>query len=196
MEITNGVGNGNKLKVDAANRAHTLATSQTRQEYATERGDSYNLNSGLVTLSDASEQGILYLKNNEDRDLKLSAFVIILGPSTGGSAADTTRVRIIKNPTTGTLISEATDASPKSNRNFGSTDTLTADVYKGDGSATVTDGSVHIDSLVSPGNRIFFGSDEVLTKGDSVAITLEPNDSNTSMKCMAAISCNLKDSNA
>ena len=100
-----------------------------------------------------------------------------------------------KNPTTGTLISGATDADTSSNRNFGSSNTLTADVYKGSGSSTVTDGSVHIESLVSPGNRVAFNIDEVLTKGDSMAITFEPNDSNTSMKAMAAIVCHLKDLN-
>ena len=59
----------------------------------------------------------------------------------------------------------------------------------------ITNGSVHIESLINPGSRVFFGIDEILTKGDSMAITFEPNDSNTSMKTMAAIICHLSDPN-
>lgn len=186
-KIQDGTGSGNLMKVDSANRAHSLAVTKSEQNSATERADSYNINSGLVTLTDATEQGILYLKNNEDRDFIITAFVAIMGPSTGGLSTDTTHIRMYKNPTTGTLISEAVASDIKSNRNFGSSLTLDADCFKGDGSATVTDGGVHIESLINPGNRAFFGIDEILTKGDSVAFTFEPNDSNTSMKCMCAI---------
>jgi hypothetical protein len=195
FHIEDGTGKGNSLRVDPANRANVAGKTRSYGEDATTRGDAFNINSGLVTLTGVDEQGILYFKNNETRDFHISAIVAILGPSTGGSTSDTTRVRFYKNPTTGTLISEATAADTVSNRNFGSSLTLTADVYKGDGSATVTDGSVHLESLVNPGNRVFFSIDEVLTKGDSIAITYEPNDSNTSMKTMAAIIGYLEDSN-
>ena len=195
MLIEDGTGKGYKVKVDSANRMANTTISSGASQAATEREDSFNLNSGLVTLTDATEQGILYLKNNETRDLHVSAVVAILGPSTNGVTTDTTRVRIYKNPTTGTLISEANAADTNSNRHFGSSATLTADVYKGDATATVTNGSVHIESLINPGSRVFFGIDEILTKGDSMAITFEPNDSNTSMKTMAAIICHLSDPN-
>lgn len=195
FEITDGTGSGYSVKIDAANRIHGISTSATPGQDATDRADSFNLNSGLVTLTDASEQGVLYLKNNETRNIHILAIIVILGPSTNGVTTDITRIRFIKNPTTGTLISEATAADTNSNRNFGSSLTLDADVFKGDGSATITNGTVHIDSLVSPGSRASFGIDEILTKGDTIAITYEPNDSNTSMKCMAAIVCHLEDPN-
>lgn len=195
MIIEDGTGDGFKMEVDASHRGKTAGVAKTIQQEATDREDSYNLNSGLVTLTVVTEQGILYLKNNESRDLHVTGIVAILGPSTNGVTTDTTRVRIYKNPTTGTLISEATAADTSSNRNFGSSLTLVADIYKGDGSATVTDGTVHIESLINPGSRVFFAIDEVLTKGDSIAVTFEPNDSNTNMKTMAAIICHLEDPN-
>ncbi len=195
MIVENGVGNADKMKVDGSNRARTFSVTVPDNEDATKREDSYNINSGLVTLTGVDEQGILYVKNNETRDLVVVSLIIILGPSTSGSSDDTTRVRVYKNPTTGTLISEQTAADTSSNRNFGSSKTLTADVYKGDGSATVTDGSVHIETLVSPGTRAPIGIDEIIPQGKSIAITYEPNDSNTSMKCMAAIVCHLADPN-
>lgn len=196
LQIEDGTGKGFTAQIDGANRIHTLSTTITGAQDATDRGDSYNINSGLVTLTDATEQGILYVKNDETRDLHITSIVAILGPSTGGSATDTTRVRIYKNPTAGTLISTATPADTSSNRNFGSSLTLDVDAFKGDGSATVTDGTVHIESLISPGNRVVFNIDEVLAKGDTIAVTYEPNDSNTSMKTMAALIVNLDDPNA
>ena len=193
MQIENGVGNGNKALVDAGNRLHTVAVTQTKQELATDEAESYNINSGLVTLVDATEQGILYLKNNETLHLHVTGIVAILGPSTNGVTTDTTRVRIYKNSTAGTLISTGTSADTVSNRNFGSSLTLTVDAFKGDGSATVTDGTVHIESLLNPGSRVFFTVDEIINKGDTMTITYEPNDSNTSMKTMAAIICHLSE---
>ncbi len=193
--IEDGTGTGSKAQVDANNDLHITGTTETDGQLATEKSDSYNVNSGLVTITSVDEQGILYLKNNETRDLIIRSIVLILGPSTNGSATDTTRVRMYKNPTAGTLISEANAADTVSNRNYGSSNTLTADAYKGDASATVTDGSVHIESLISPGSRAVFSIDEILTKGDSIAVTVEANDSNTSMKVMAALVCHLKDPN-
>jgi hypothetical protein len=192
MKIKDGTGTGREVQVDKDNRLKVQAVNETVAQNATHEGLSYNVNSGLVTLTDATEQGILYLKNNEDLALHISTIILIMGPSTGGATTDTSRIRFYKNPSTGTLISSASNADTSSNRNFSSSRLLVADAYKGDGSATVTDGSVHIESLVSPGNRAVFAIDELLSKGDTIAITIEPNDSNTSMKTMAAIVCFLE----
>lgn len=179
---------GTTVKVDKNERFHTFAVVRTVSEQATQDSIAYNLNSGLVTLTTAGESGIIYFKNNESESFDISSIVVIMGPSTGGSATDTTRVRVYKNPTTGTLISGATAVDINSNRDFGTSDTLSSSlVYKGATGNTITDGSVHIDSLVSPGTRASFAISEVLRKGNSLAVSLEPNDSNTSMKVMVAI---------
>lgn len=179
---------GTTVKVDKNERFHTFAVSRTVSEQATQDSIAYNLNSGLITLTTAGESGIIYFKNNEDTPFDVSSIVVILGPSTGGSATDTTRVRIYKNPTTGTLISDATASDINSNRDFGTSDSLSESLsFKGATGKTITDGLIHIDSLVSPGSRAPFTISEVLRKGNSIAVSLEPNDSNTSMKCMVAI---------
>ncbi len=193
MKITDGVGTNRAAEVDSQNRLSTKAVSISERANATVEANSYNLNSGLITLTTAGESGVLYLKNNDLRDLHIDAIIVILGPSTGGAATDTTQIVFYKNPTTGTLISAATDADVKSNRNFGSSITLTADLFKGAEGVTITDGTAHIESLISPGNRVVFTIDEILTKGDSLAVSLEPNNSNTSMKVMAAITCHIAD---
>lgn len=183
---------GNIAKVDSNKRVHTFAVSRSVSAQALFDGDAYNINSGLVTLTTAGESGILYFRNNEDRDIKVESIVLILGPSTGGSATDTTRVRIYRNPTTGTLISTALAAETNLNRNFGSSNNLTESLaYKGAEGNTVTDGSIFIESLVSPGNRAPISINVLLKKGNSIAVTYEPNDSTTSMKVMCAIVCSL-----
>ena len=185
---------GQVARVDSNKRIHAHAVSLPENEKATEDEDSYNINSGLLTLTTADESGILYVKNNETRNLHISGIVTIFGPSTNGVATDTVHVRIYKGITAGTLQSEAVAAPIQSNRNFGSSDTLTADMYKGGEGKTIT-GTSHIESLVSPGNRVFFAIDEILQKGNSIAISYEPQDSNSSMKVMAAVICHLEDPN-
>ena len=186
VSIKNG-GNGNVAMVDQSNRLHTFSISRDVEEEATQQQKSY-INSGLLTLTTAGESGVVYFKNGEDDDFIVNAIVVIMGPSTGGSATDTTHIRIYKNITTGTLISGATAVDVNSNRDFGSSSSLSGSLaYKGGEGATITDGSTHIESLVSPGNRVAFNIGEVLRKGNSIGVSLEPNDSNTSMKCMVAI---------
>lgn len=185
MIIQDG-GTGKTAVVDSSSRLLTRTVQQSQNENATDTGESFNINSSVVILTSDAESGILYLKNNENRNIHLDSVVVILGPSTGGMATDTTRIRMYRNPTTGTLISLAMQAPIIENRNFGSSRELIADVYKGAVGATVTDGAVIIESLVSPGSRVGFGIDLVMTKGDSFAVTYEPNDNNTSMKVMAA----------
>lgn len=189
MEIRDGTGSGQRAEVDGANRLKTFSVISSNSNDATKRGDSYNINSGVVANGVATEQAILYLKNNETRNLHIDGIVSIAGPSTNGTEI---LIRIYKNPTS---LSETTAAEVSSNRNFGSSNTLTADLYKGDGSTTVTGGTVHIESIHSPGSRVFFSIDEILTQGDSIAIshTIAGNDSTTN--CEAAIICHLEDPN-
>jgi len=191
--IRDNTGSGGYgAEVDANNDLHTFSITESREQAATLKGDSYNVNSGFVTFTVGSEEGILYLKNNETRNLHVSSIICILGTSTGGTNC---KIRVYKNPTTGELISDATAADINSNRDFDSGKTLDATAYKGDGATSdITDGSVHIGSIIQAGSRVAFNIDEILRIGNSIAITYECA-SNTSMECMAAIVCNLQDEN-
>jgi hypothetical protein len=185
--ISDGTGTGSVAKVDVNNRVHTKAVVVTEQAAEMKIGNAYNINTGLLTLTSAAESGVLYFKNTNSVDIHLVGIVCIFGPSTGGDTSDTTHIRVYRNPTTGTLIGDASAVGVNSNRDFGSSSTLDADVYKGGTGKTITDGTVHIESLISPGNRVFFNIDEYIRKDNSIAISFEPNDSNTSMKVMAAL---------
>ncbi len=182
---------GKTAAVDNGNRQSTTAVTTTSQGDATERADSYNINSGDVSVTDASEQGIVYVLNNETRDLHVAAIVCIVGVSAAGT---TNKIRIYKNPTAGTLISGATLVDINSNRNFGSNKILSVTAYKGDGSSTVTDGTVHIQSIGGTSNsRIFFGIDEILPTGSAIAVTFEITANAAGVDCEAAVICHLAD---
>jgi len=194
-KIEDGTGTGVLQKVDAAFRAKTAGVSSTIQQDATDREDSFNINSGTVVNSVATEQGILYVKNNETRNLHVTGVIAIIGVSTNGTE---TNFKMYKNPTAGTLIDSGgtTDADTNSNRNFGSSKTFTADVFKGDGSSTVTDGTVHIESIISPSlTRVFFAIDEVISPGDTTAITFTIAANDSATNCMAALIAHLEDPN-
>ena len=185
--IKNG-RSGTTATVDKNGRVHGFSVTRTASEQSTLDSKAYNINSGLITLTTAGESGLIYYKHNESDEFDITSIVVIMGPSTGGSTSDTTHVRIYKNPSTGTLISGATAVDINSNRHFSSSDTLSSSLaYKGATGSTITDGSTHIESLVNPGSRVSFPISETLSKGNSIAVSLEPNDSNTSMKVMIAI---------
>ena len=187
MAIIQDASNATTAKVHKDNLLGVRAITFPESAHATDLGNSYNLNSGLITLTSAAESGVLYFKNNDNRNVHVDAIVAILAPSTGGVVTDTTHIRVYSNSTTGTLISGAVTADIVQNRNLGAPSTLDGLVYKGATGNTITDGEVVIESLVSPGSRVAFDIDLTIPKGKSVAISFEPNDSNTNMKCMAAL---------
>lgn len=195
MIIEDGNGSSTQAKVSKKSRLYTFAVTEEKSKNATIDGRSYNINTGSIELTSANESGVLYIKNNEDNDLHIDFVVVILGASTGGASTDDVIVEIIRNPTTGTLISNATSVDVNSNRNFGSNNTLTIDAYKGAEANTVTDGDQHILSLLSPSTRGVFDIDALLPKGASIAVTLNPPASNTSMDVMVAAICHLEDPN-
>ena len=192
MAIIQDASTGKTARVNLDNTISVHGINLSEAEHATDIGDSYNINSGTITLTTAGESGVLYFKNNEDRNIHVDGLVMILGPSTGGATTDTTRIRVYSNPTTGTLISTALAADIVQNRNFGISSTLVADVYKGATGNTITNGDLFLDSLQSPGSSVPITIDITLPKGKSLGISFEPNDSNTSMKVQAAFNCHIE----
>ena len=190
--IIQDAATGKTARVNQDNTLSTHSITISEAEHASDLGQSYNINSGLITLTSAAESGVLYYKNNEDVNVHIDSIVVILGPSTGGAATDTTHIRIYSNPTTGTLISNAVDAEIVQNRNIGATSALASVVYKGATGNTITDGAPLIESLVNPASRVAFNIDITVPKCKAIGISLEPNDSNTSMKVMAALVCHIE----
>lgn len=193
--IRDGTGNGYLQKVNGNNRAFVNAFSTQENLAATAKGNSFNINTGEITLTDAADTPVIYLKNNESSDLHIISIAVGLGTSTGGSSTEPVRVTVVKNPTAGTIVDNATAVDISSNRNFGSAKTITADIYKGATGNTMTDGTDHILFFQPDFGRLFAGIDEIIPRGKSIGIKIQAPTSNTSLTLYVAIICHLEDSN-
>ena len=85
QQIRDGAGTGYLAKVNANQRMYTSAVTRADNVDATKRGDSYNINTGMITLTNATESAVAYVKNNETQDLHITAIAVGLGPSPAGS---------------------------------------------------------------------------------------------------------------
>ncbi len=195
--IRDGSGKGNLAKVNANQRLYTRAVTQAEEVLANEAGRAFNLNTGIVTLTDSVDTPLIYIKNNEDENLVISAVAIGIGPSTGGTTlTDMTTATFIRNPTTGTVITDTpTNVPINSNRNYGSARTLTADVFLGATGDTMTDGDDHIFVFLGTSARAFIAINEILPKGSSFGIKINPLPGNSSQQMYVAVICYLRDAN-
>jgi hypothetical protein len=194
MIIEDGAGNGKRVRVNGNNRLLANAVTITEDEQATKKGRSYNINTGVITLTDAVDTPIIYVKNNGDDDLHITAIAVGLGPSTGGTGG-IPKITVTKNPTAGTIVDNATAVDIESNRNYGSALTLVVDAYKGATGNTMTDGTDHLILFQNASGRLFAAIDEIIPKGSSIGVKVDPQASNTSMDVYAALICHLEDPN-
>lgn len=186
MEVSLKSGDaGSVAKVDIHKRLHVDAITFGRAEQEAEIGNGYNINTGVINLTSANKSGVLYFKNNEKDDIVISGIFLPFGNS--NSSGDVL-VSILRNPTTGTVVSDETAAEMAAvNRNFGSNFTLTADIYKGAEGKTFTNGDKVIETIVQDGQRtaLIIG-DIILPKGSSIGFDITPPTSNTSMDVQIA----------
>jgi hypothetical protein len=192
--ITDGAGTGYKAKVNGNQRLYVNAVTITEDEQANKIGNAYNINTGEITLTSAAQTPVLYLKNNEDQSIHITAVAIGLANS-DGTATDMTKIVFVRNPTAGTIVSSPVNVDINGNRNYGSNNTLTADAYKGATGKTMTDGDDHILVYGTARSRVFVTIDEIIPKGSSFGLKITPPSSNTSMTVYAAVICHLEDVN-
>jgi len=187
--IIDGTGKGNRAEVNSSNQLSVRAVQEGEAVFANKGGNAYNINTGVpfISLTDAVDTPILYIKNNEDEDLIIEAIALGIFDSTGGSSTADSYATFIRNPTAGTIItSTPTDVDVNSNRNYGSSNTLTVDAFKGATGDTMTNGDNHIIVLANPGGRVLVTINEVLPKGATFGLKFKPPTSNTAMSIYAA----------
>lgn len=189
MKIEDNTGSGNGAKVDVNNRLHVASVSEPEAIHSATMGDGYNINTGLISIT--ADATLMYVKNNEAQDMVIEA--IALGSFEGITHSDDPYITLIRNPTAGDLISDATAVSMNQNRNFGTSKTLTADAYKGKVGGTITGGDDIAILQATPGGRSFYTINFVIPKGSSLAIKLTANITSGTANWYAAIICHLKD---
>jgi hypothetical protein len=192
MIIENGVGDSKKARVDSNNNLHTFSVDRTAIQAATRKGNSYNLNTGLIGLTSATESAVLYFKNDEAPVNGESSFVvdsIAIGIDNEGTTTGMSLITVIRNPTAGTIVDNATAVAMNANRNFGSSNTLSSTTlaYKGAEGNTFTDGTDIAQFLQSPGTRGFYTLDFELTKGSSIGVKIDTDTSSGTTNLYVAL---------
>ena len=179
--IEDGVGQGYKAKVDNLNRLHTHGTTRSEEEFGAIKGQTYNVNTSTISLTSANESAVFYCKNTGDEDIFISTIGYLLGNSTSGTGD--VHLTVLRNPTAGTIVTNAVAAPVEINKNFGSSKSLAADTYKGVEGDTFTDGDVAYRSLLAGAARTYVinTGNIVLTRGTSIGIKITPQTSNTAM---------------
>lgn len=192
FEIKDGTGTGKKAKVNSDNRLYTNAVTRSDSADASIRGDSYNINTGVINLTSANKSAVFYFKNTGTKTLDIGTLFYLIGNSTGGSGD--MLISVLRNPTTGTIIDNAVTAEMAGiNRNFSSANTLEADIYKGAEGYTFTNGTKVIESIFNqaPTRAAINVGSIVLEKGNSIGIDITPATSNTSLDVEFAIAVHI-----
>ena len=183
MIIENGVGNGEKARVDGNNQLHVFAVTENEQNSAAEHGQLYNINTGIIALTGSSDSAVLYIKNNEaplDGESNFIITTIIFGLyGRSATVTDSATVTLVRNPTAGTIIDDANAAPMISNSNFGSSNNLDDSlIYSASASGkTFTDGTDHAIVLLTEGRTSAPELNIDLSKGSSLGIKVDLNTS-------------------
>lgn len=191
--IETGVGNGGyKAKVTEESRLHTSSVVITEDVLSTKNGRSFNLSTGLITLTNDSQTALLYIKNDEADDLIIDSVEIGFNTSTGGSATDMIEIYSIRTPTDGTLVSDATAIDIKCNRNMGEPFVLSVDAFKGVTGSTLTNGIDHSLTFMKPFSIKTISTTEILPKGSAIGYKVTPPSGNTSVVMYISVLCYLR----
>lgn len=181
--IEDGTGSGRTAGVSADNRLQTESVGLTFLDYRTHEGEAYNISTDVLTLTNAVEDGILYIKNDRSNSVMLFSNILLgIGKATTG--VGDVIFKVYANPTGGTLLSAGTAVAPE-NRNLGSKlpAQLTAAKMASVGQ-TITGGTLLSGRLMQDATRIDIDAGWIVPTGSSIALSITPPTSNTSMRVM------------
>lgn len=187
----------NTALIDSNFNLHAQTNSVEEKDHACESGDKYNINTGDITLTDANATDLIYIKNNEDSDLIVTALIYNLGASASGTGDVT--IDIIRNPTAGDIVTNANNVAVgtgvSANQNFGANKSLSIDAYKGATSEGVfSDGAVTVStrSAANTGRIVISLGNVTIPKGSSIGVQYTPPSGNTSQIVQVAAACYLR----
>lgn len=175
FEITDGTGKGNSAGVDVTGRLLTRSITESIFQNAAEEGEAFFIGTPLITATTANESALIYIKNNENSPLILGSFFLIAENS--NATVQMFRVNWYKNPTS---ITGGT-STVALNQNFGSSETLDADIEYGAEASGIVGGTLSATLSFPIGQFNQFDANLVLEKGSSVVISVVPPSGNTGM---------------
>ena len=171
--LKDGTGKGYLAKINSDNQLITRATAVTQHTKSAVDGHYHEVHSGQITLVNATETGIIYLKNGDNNNIIIDKVFIDIWSSTGGSGGGT--MKYYKNPT----ITGGTDIIP-TNTNFSKNDDLTGTFKKS--LTTVTGGTNWWTGYFDDATSIVIDEEKIcIPNGYSFVITCAAPTGNTSM---------------
>lgn len=176
LEIVDGTGKGYRASVNKNNRIETFSIGESRiSDISNREGKSFLLTSDFVSLTTtASFNGMMYIKNTDTSKLLFIDKIRICGT---GSSGNYVQVKFYKNPTTGTLITDA-NAGIAIPANLGSQEVFPGLVYSASADAkTVTDGTQFSQFILhTPGHTIQeYDGMIIIPGGSAIAIVVKPS---------------------
>lgn len=199
MAILTDGRTGDSVRITSNNKMQTSTVSEPLSDYAAQFGQKFNINTGDITLTNATKTSVLYIQNNSNDPIVVTSIIYNLGATASGTGD--VLIEVIRNPKTGAIITNANNvaigAGVEANQNFGRTDIIDGLIYKGaTGEAVFSDGDVTITTRsASNTGRIFLDLGVLdIPKGGSLGINYTPPTSNTSQICQFAVPCYVKTS--
>lgn len=176
IEILDGSGKGYRARVNENKRLETFSVTESRiADISNSTGESFIITSDFISLTTTgSFNGLLYIKNTDPDKIMYIDKIRLCGT---GSTMGNFQTKFYKQPTTGTLISDA-NLGIVVPANLGSTSNFSGIVYaaSGDGK-TITDGTQFSQFTTHlPGHTIqdYQGS-LIIPGGFSMAIAVKPS---------------------
>lgn len=174
QEILDGLGSEKTARVTSRNQLDTFAVCQNRIADISEyNGNAFVIASDFISLTTtASFSGVLYFKNTSTTN---QLFIKTIRVCSDGAMGDM-QVKLIKNPTTGTLISDETPAYVTSTNLIKNT-VFQGLAYKGADAKTIINGD-HFTQFTNhtPGHSIQdYEGMIVMGTGTSLGIEVKPS---------------------
>ena len=176
-QIIDGTGTGTFAKVDSTNRLETHSVTLTERNEAVQNGVGFELGAPPTNFTVATETALIFIKNDGNNPLVITRWEFSGAESTGGTS-DVTLLKLYQG------VTSITNSSPGGavNSLFGSNISLDATISLGNGSTSaVTGGSAFGSAFVKYLGQSVFDGPWVLPQGQSIALTVTPPASNTSM---------------
>lgn len=191
--LKDGTGDGYQARVTPNHQLRMVGVELTEVQDATSKGNSYNINTGRVSLTSTTASGVLYISSDESPVNGESALIIdaiAIGIDSLGTTSGMAEIKIIRNPSS---VSFSTVTDMNVNRNYGSSNTLDSLFYKGGEAETVTGGDEFGIFLQNSGTRGFYDVNIEMPKGSSLAITMDTQTTAGTTDVYVAVICHRKD---
>ena len=166
----------------------TKSITESDQRFKSEIGESYQFGTGIQTLTNGTETAVMFVRNNEDRDLAFNRLILTSRAATG-STDTMCEIRLYTNPTD--LTGGGVQPGPVLNNNIGATRELNADVLIAGTGGVLTSGQLGGEALVEVQTFKPIDVFWVVPRGNVIAFTLTAPAGNTSWDFNLILECSL-----